>query len=637
MTRAGRAALDALVGADPDRDELLARYDRRADDLAAGLATVYDLEAVMPRVIEIIAAGHLARPARLRARDRARVLRPDWFAAADAVGYVAYADRFAGDLPGVRRRIPYLAGLGITYLHLMPLLAPREGANDGGYAVADYRAVRPDLGTVDDLADLTAALHDAGISLTLDLVLNHVAREHAWARAARDGDAHYRRYFHVYDDRTVPDAYEETLPEVFPAFAPGNFSWDDDLDAWVWTTFNSWQWDLDWSNPDVFCEFAEIVLFLANLGVDCLRLDAIAFIWKRLGTTCQNQPEVHAITEALRAIAHIAAPSVVFKAEAIVAPDDLVAYLGRGRYAGRVSDLAYHNALMVQIWSALATRDGRLMAQALGRVPAIPTTTAWATYLRCHDDIGWAIDDADAAAVGWSGGAHRAFLSDYYTGVFPGSTARGEVFQPNELTGDRRVSGSAASLAGLEAALEDGDPAAIALAVARLRCAYAMVLGFGGLPLIYMGDELALLNDPAYLDDPAHADDNRWMHRPAMVWDDDVRPAQERAAGRAVAESLARMVAVRKRLESLHASVSTQVQVPGDAAVVLFVRHHAAGTLVQVYNVSEGERRVPLWDLAREGITRPFDELTGRPARVRDEFVVLEPYAACWFSQQVAD
>ncbi|MCX6434145.1 MAG: alpha-amylase family glycosyl hydrolase, partial [Actinobacteria bacterium] len=345
---AGRARLTHLIDADPDAADLLTRYDRWAPVLWDGLAEVYDPATVLPSVIDVIAAIHGGRSAKLRQRDRERTVRPDWFQAADAVGYVAYADLFADDLQGIRRRIDYLNGLGISYLHLMPLLTPRPGANDGGYAVMDYRSVRPDLGTMADLSSLAADLHAAGISLTLDLVLNHVAREHDWAVQAKSGSTRYRDYFLVYPDRTVPDAYEATLPEVFPAFAPGNFTWDDELDGWAWTTFNEWQWDLNWANPDVLVEFADIIGFLANQGADCIRLDAIAFTWKRLGTNCQNQPEVHALTQALRAAAHIMTPSLIFKAEAIVGPRDLLPYLGTGQHTGRVSDIAYHNSLMVQ-------------------------------------------------------------------------------------------------------------------------------------------------------------------------------------------------------------------------------------------------------------------------------------------------
>ena len=630
---AGRDRLVTALAADSGSADVLARYDRWAGDLYDGLDAVYDAPTVLPAVLDVVAAVHRDRRDALRDRDRDRVLRPDWFQDADALGYVAYADLFAGDLAGIGRRIDYLSGLGVTYLHLMPLLTPRPGANDGGYAVMDYRSVRSDLGTMADLATLADDLHAAGISLTLDLVLNHVAREHEWARRAKAGDERYRDYFYVYPDRTVPDAYEETLPEVFPAFAPGNFTWDDALDGWVWTTFNEWQWDVNWSNPQVFVEYADIIGFLANQGADCIRLDAIAFTWKRLGTTCQNQPEVHALTQALRAATRIMAPATIFKAEAIVGPQDVVAYLGQGEHAGKVSELAYHNSLMVQIWSALATRDGRLLAQALSRFAPIPVTSAWATYLRCHDDIGWAIDDADAAAVGWDGYSHRAFLADFYAGDFRGSFARGAHFQSNPLTGDRRTSGSAASLAGVEAALQAGDDGALDTAIARLTCAYAMVFGFGGLPLLYMGDELGLLNDHGFADDPAKAADNRWLHRPAMDW-----ALAERAVGgetddvaTRVYHAITRLVHARKRLPALHAAVPTEAFVAGNPAVLVFRRRHAAGTIVEVYNLSENPQEIPadaLWPLAGQ---QAVEHLSGG-TRVIEGSLLIEPYGTWWLT-----
>ncbi len=606
---------------------MLLRLDRWGADLFDGLDAVYDAEAVLPAAVDVIAAVHRSRPPRLRIRDEQRILHPDWFQEPAAIGYVAYADLFAGDLAGIRERIGYLTDLGVTYLHLMPLLTPRPGANDGGYAVMDYRSVRADLGTMDDLRDLAEDLHAAGISLTLDLVLNHVAREHDWAQKARAGDERYRSYFYVFDDRTEPDAYERSLPEVFPAFAPGNFTYDEELAGWVWTTFNSWQWDVNWANPLVFLEFADIVGFLANQGADCIRLDAIAFIWKRLGTSCQNQPEVHALTQALRACSRIMAPAVIFKAEAIVGPQDVVAYLGQGEHAGKVSDLAYHNSLMVQVWSALAARDGRLLATALSRFAPVPVTSAWATYLRCHDDIGWAIDDADAAAVGWDGFGHRAFLADFFAGDFPGSFARGMHFQSNPLTGDRRTSGSAASLSGIEAALESASPAALDTAVDRLLCAYAMVFGFGGLPLLYMGDELALLNDHTYVDDPSKRDDNRWVHRPAMDWS----TTGVDGVGARVLEGMRHLIDVRRSLAALHASVTTSVQVASNPAVLVFRRRHAAGSIVQLYNLSESPQVFDASALEPLAGTRLLEHLSG------DELVVtptltIPPYAAWWLT-----
>ena len=304
----------------------------------------------------------------------------------------------------------------------------------------------------------------------------------------------------MFTDRAAVDEFEATLPEVFPDFAPGNFTWSDDVDGWVWTTFNNFQWDVNWSNPEVMYEYADIILFLANLGVEVLRLDAIAFMWKRLGTNCQNQPEVHSIAQALRSLARIACPALAFKAEAIVGPADLVHYLGQGAHYGKVSDIAYHNSLMVQIWSMLASGDVRLGVQALRALPPVPPTTAWVTYVRCHDDIGWAIDDYDAWKAGLNGWDHRRFLSDYYSGTFPDTPARGLVFQSNPVTGDRRISGTAASLVGLESALAAADGAAVDTGIARLVLAYALVMGWGGIPVVWMGDELAMLNDPDWAD-----------------------------------------------------------------------------------------------------------------------------------------
>lgn len=580
-------------------------------DLAAG---------VTDRLVAIARAAHGARPGPLRALDDERLRAPDWFQRPGMVGYAAYADRFAGTLAGVGQRVAYLRDLGIGYLHLMPLLTPRPAPNDGGYAVMDYRSVRADLGTVDDLEELATTLRGEGISLCLDLVLNHVAREHEWAVAARAGDPDKRAYFHVYDDRAVPDAFEATLPEVFPDFAPGSFTWDDELAGWVWTTFHDYQWDVDWSNPAVLCEYADLILGLANIGVEVFRLDAIAFIWKRLGTTCQNQPEVHELTRALRAVVRIAAPAVLFKAEAIVGPADLPAYLGVGRHHGRVSDLAYHNGLMVQIWSMLASGDVALTAHALQQLPQPPSTTAWVTYARCHDDIGWAVSDEDARAVGLDATAHRRFLSDWYSGAFPGSWARGLVFQHNEATGDRRISGSLASLAGLEA----GDPGA----TARILLAHAVILAFGGLPVIWMGDELGLLNDAGWADDPAHATDNRWVHRPRMPWSQ----VDAGADPHGITAGLRHLLGVRRSLPHLHAASPTEVWDPRDPRVLLVVRRHPQGPLLAAFNASGEEAWVDAdvlhWlGLHTAGLT---DALTGAAPDLREGAVRLAPWAAAW-------
>ncbi|MBA8795279.1 amylosucrase [Friedmanniella endophytica] len=624
-----------LLAEEPDHDQVVfdARLRRHWPDLLAGLTGAYGEQApaMAERCVRIAAENFRDRPADLRLLDLRRHADPQWFGHQRMVGYAAYADLFAGDLRGIVDKIDYLAELGVTYLHLMPLLRPRPGPNDGGYAVMDYRDVREDLGTMDDLRALATELRHRGISLTLDLVLNHVAYEHRWAELAREGNAYYRDFFFLFDDRTEPDAFEATLPEIFPDFAPGNFTWDPDARAWVWTTFNTWQWDLNWSNPEVFFEFADLICWLSNVGVECLRLDAIAFIAKRLGTNCQNQPEVHAITQALRAVARIAAPATIFKAEAIVGPTDLVPYLGVGKHSGKVSDLAYQNSLMVQIWSALAARDSRLFCAAMNRFPAKPASTAWATYLRCHDDIGWAIDDDDAASVGLNGFEHRRFLSDFYSGEFPLSDARGVVFQENPVTRDRRISGTAASLCGIEAALESGDADHLEVAVRRYLLAYRLVLGFGGLPLIYMGDELALRNDHRYGEIAEHADDNRWVHRPRMPWGLADRRHVDGTLEKRVWHALRDAIAVRGSLPGLDASVEAEIMDPVNPAVLVLERRHPVQHIVEVYNLTPEVQTLPRWAVSLGNWA--FDALTeDRP--LDDGPLTLSGYQCRWFVQQ---
>ncbi len=614
-----------------DRTTIELRLERWLPDLSAGLAQLYpgvDLDALADRLTAVAVRGFSAREADLRVLDERRLLRPDWLQQPKMFGYACYTERFAGRLSAVAERLDYLTELGVTYLHLMPLLEPREGDNDGGYAVADYRKVRADLGDNDDLRALTRALRGSGISLVCDLVLNHVAREHEWARQARAGDERHRAYFYIYPDRDQPDAYEETLPEVFPEFAPGNFTWDDEVRGWVWTTFNEWQWDVNWSNPDVLCEYADIVLHLANLGVEVVRLDAIAFTWKRLGTNCQNQPEVHALTQALRAVARIACPALAFKAEAIVGPRDLVPYLGLGRHAGRVSDLAYHNSLMVQVWSMLACGDVVLARRALGELPAPPPAATWICYVRCHDDIGWAIDDGDAAAVGLDGAAHRRFLSEWYSGEHAATFADGLVFQYNPDPGDKRISGTAASLAGLSTAPTND---ALDRALARFFLAHAVVAGWGGIPVIWSGDELGQPNDPGWRDEPGHAEDNRWAHRPRLDW----KLAQHRhqlgtTTGK-VFQAIAHLARVRASLPQLHAAAATRVLQDSDDGVLVVERRHPSGSMVGVYNVTATWRPVAMQVFADAGISEPVNALSGHAVLGGPHGTAsVSPYGAWW-------
>ncbi|HEY2277916.1 MAG TPA: amylosucrase [Streptosporangiaceae bacterium] len=612
MDPAVHHAVERAVGQrlDPvEADAFLARLDLLAADITEPLAQVYgglaDVDGLVTDcVLDALDAAATRTPA-LRRLDRRREIDPAWFQRTRMIGYVSYTDQFAGTLVGVGQHLDYLAELGVTYLHLMPLLRPREGESDGGYAVADYGAVDPRLGTMADLEALAAGLHDRDIVLCVDLVLNHTAQEHDWARKAAAGDPAYRDMYLIYPDRAEPDRYERTLPEVFPDLAPGNFTELPGI-GWVWTTFHDFQWDLNYANPAVFRAMLGTMLTLANRGVDIIRLDAAPFLWKRLGTDCQNQPEAHLLLQAFRALTQLAAPGLALKAEAIVSPDMLVQYLGAHDRYQPECDLAYDNQLMVMLWSTLATRDVQLAEQALSRRRPAPVPTAWVTYLRCHDDIGWAVSDADAAAAGLDGFAHRRFLNDFYAGQFPGSFARGALFQQNLATGDARISGSAASLCGIESALETGDPDELTMALRRLESLYAIVFSFGGIPLIYMGDELALRNDPHWADDPAHADDNRWMHRPRMDWSRAARRQDpESVEGRAFA-ALRGLVTARQSLPALRSGGATEILPTGHRSVLAYRRvHPRSGAFLALTNFSDVAQQADAGVMARAGLRSP--------------------------------
>ncbi|MCU0832628.1 MAG: alpha-amylase family glycosyl hydrolase, partial [Rhizobiaceae bacterium] len=531
------------------------------------------------------------------------------------IAYVFYIDRFAGRLKDVPQHIAWLKALGVTYVHFMPCLKPRPGDSDGGYSVMDYRAINPELGTMADFVEVARLFRAEGMSVCIDLVLNHTAKEHEWAEKARAGDRHFQEYYWMFDSDETPKAYERTLIEIFPATAPGSFTHYPDIKKWVWTTFNEHQWDLNWSNPEVFLEITDIILSLANSGADVFRLDAVAFMWKRMGTTCQNLPEVHDILQALKACARIAAAGTIFKAEAIVAPRDLVPYLGSGRHTGRVSNLAYHNNLMVQFWSSLAAQDTQLMTHTLSaHFPERFRNASWATYIRCHDDIGWAITEEDAGAFPhMSGPGHRRFLADFYTGAFPGSFARGALFQE-----------------GLETALAAKDGSAIDLAVKRILLGHALIAAFGGIPLLYMGDEIGLLNDDSYRTDPAKAHDNRWMHRPAMDWRLAQRAEQGTDAPGWILAGVRHIMARRKALPELAATFPTRIVRLSNPALFAFVRPGDSRTLGCVFNFTPHRQSTGLDALANHSVSGREDLLAVKPADIRAGFLELAPYQAVW-------
>jgi len=619
-------------------DEVWATFSHRLDAhfpaLYAHLLTLYagrdDLAWHTGRLLTVALESWLFRPADLQRRDAGRD-GVAWYTDHELVAGVCYVDRFAGDLPGLTARIPYLSQLGIGLLHLMPLFAVPDGENDGGYAVRDYRTVRPDLGTVDDLRTLATELHAAGIDLALDFVFNHTASDHRWVRELRSApegavDDEDQNPYLMFPDRTVPDAYDGTLREIFPETRSGSFSYDPGLRRWVWTTFNSFQWDLDYTNPEVFVRMAGEMLALANMGADVLRLDAVAFTWKQTGTSSESLPQVHDLVRAYNALVRIAAPAMVFLSEAIVHPDEVVSYIDPAE-----CQLSYNPLQMALGWEALATRDTRLLRQSLSHRLALPPGTTWLNYVRSHDDIGWTFDDGDAAQVGINGFDHRSFLNRFYTGRFPGSFARGLPFQENPKTGDARVTGTTASLAGLDKAIAEEGPDEVDLAIGRILALYGIAFALPGMPLIYLGDELATLNDHGYRDDPERASDSRWANRPEMAWDRLPLVDRPGTAEARVTEGLARLALI--RCHPAFAGLETVVDDVGNNAVFAFTRRTDDEAVLILANWTEGTVQIPASTLnALLDVSWAIDLLGGEPWSDSDDGITLAPYQQRWLT-----
>ena len=586
----------------------------------------YDFVYYVEELLNIAARMSLARSDELKALDVERENHPHWFQANQMLGGVCYVDLFADDLSGLRAKIPYFKELGLTYLHLMPLFRCPEGNNDGGYAVSSYREVDPALGTIDQLRDLASELRANGISLVLDFVFNHTSDEHTWALQARAGDRVFQDYYRMFPDRTMPDAYEKNLRDIFPDEHPGAFTYFPDIERWVWTTFHTFQWDLNYANPAVFNAMAEEMLALANVGVEVLRLDAVAFIWKQLGTSCENLPEAHSLIQAFNAVARIAAPAMLFKSEAIVHPDEVVKYIGPDE-----CQLSYNPLLMALLWNSLATRKTRLLSYSMRSRFKIPTGCAWVNYVRCHDDIGWTFSDEDAAVLGVNGYDHRQFLNAFYTGRFEGAFARGLPFQENPKTGDCRISGTCASLAGLEKALNEETEAEVELALRRILLIHGIILTIGGIPLLYLGDEIGQLNDYSYYDDPAKADDSRWVHRPFMKWNKADRRADPASIEGRLYQRLRQLIELRQKCSAL-ADGEMEVIDTGSEHVFGFVRSRGGERVAVLTNFTEQPQAIEAYRVRQHGFTQDcFDLVTGSTV-VPEHMLALEPFQLCCLS-----
>jgi len=507
-----------------------------------------DFEDQALHLVETMARQYIDRSEYLKNKDIKREKDHNWFLSQKWVGMALYTDGFAQNLAGLKDRLHYFQELGVNMIHIMPILECPDGKSDGGYAVSDFRKVDTRIGTNEDLHNLSESLQKRDILLTLDVVVNHTSNEHEWAKRARKGEKKYQDYYYLFDNRDIPDMFEESMPEIFPETAPGNFTWNEEMQKWVMTVFNNYQWDLNYSNPGVFIEMLDIILFWANKGADIVRLDAVAFLWKKIGSACQNEREAHLILQLLKDCIQVTTPGVLFIAEAIVAPVEITKYFGEDAINAKECEIAYNATLMALLWDAVATKNAKLLYQGLISLPDKLERATWLNYIRCHDDIGLGFDDADIKAVGYDSFEHRQFLINYYTGNYGDSDARGFPFGQNQKTGDARISGSLASLVGLETALESKDLQRIDNAVQHIILLHSIILSFGGIPLLYYGDELGTLNDCNFLNDEHKAHDNRWTHRPSFDWDKAELRQESGTIEQKLFNATKKMIAVRKEI-----------------------------------------------------------------------------------------
>lgn len=582
--------------------------------------TRYDFFYFLQELLVSMVESWKERDDALKALDAAREDDPTWFQSNRMLGAMCYVDLFSDTISQMQDSVPYLRELGVNYLHLMPMFKSPDGDDDGGYAVSSYRELNTEYGTIDELQELAASLRVHGISLALDFICNHTSDEHEWAKKARSGDIDFQQYYRMYPDRKLPDQFEKHLPEIFPDEHPGAFTYVPSVKNWVWTTFHTYQWDLNYENPAVFVAMAEELLFLANLGTEVIRLDAVAYIWKKLGTSCMNLPEAHKLIQAFNSVLSIACPAVSLKSEAIVHPDEVNKYVSSDE-----CELSYNPNVMALIWSSLATRDITLLKTSIEKRFSIPDDCAWVNYVRCHDDIGWGFSDEDAIELGIDPGKHRRFLNDFYTGKFPGSFAKGLPFQANEKTGDMRISGTTASLCGLETAIEAEDDELVELAIARILLIHGVVLTLGGIPLIYLGDELGMMNSYAFRQDPDTSGDSRWVHRFAFDWfKAETRNNEEELAGK-VYTRLLRLIHLRTQTLAF-ARAETEVIDTSNRHILGYLRSHKEQTVLVLANFSEEVQTIPANLLRQRGLRKVVSDIVTGTTVVATDAVELQPY-----------
>ena len=575
------------------------------------------------QLTEIIEKAGKERSPELRQQDEAG---NGWYLSEKMAGIMLYVDRFSQDLYHFEEKIDYLAELGITYVHFMPLLKSREGNNDGGYAVSDYLAVEDRLGTMKQLERVVGLLKKRGIRTCIDFVLNHTAKEHIWAEECRKGNPDYKDMYHMFDEDTMPQRYEQTMTEIFPGVAPGNFTWYPDMNKYVMTRFYEFQWDLNYANPQVFNKIVEVLLTLANKGIDIFRLDAIPYMWKEAGTSCMNHPKVHTLLRMMYHIVRKVCPSVIFLGEAIVQPCEIVKYFGSPQE--KECNVMYNASLMVLLWNSLATRDVRLMERSLSKNYGVPADGVWINYARCHDDIGWGFENDILRELGFDPEAHKQFMIQFMQGRYPGSFSVGELYEFNPVTLDARNSGTFASLCGLEQALKKKHAYKVEQAVKRILLLNSIIISYTGIPLLYSGDEIGQLNDWSYKNNRETAGDSRWLHRGKMDWDAAEKRKDRGSVQGQIFSGIQKMLEIRKNCPYFSSEIKSDPVDLGNQAVLGF---HRENKMMVLANFSEQEQWVDANRFNWFGLPGEMkDLLTGRPVRSYNNEVLLGPYEYLW-------
>ncbi|MEI6088086.1 MAG: alpha-amylase family glycosyl hydrolase [Bacteroidota bacterium] len=581
-------------------------------------------------LLETITRAYAQRSESLKQKDEEKEELDNWFLTNQLAGMSLYVDRFCGDLKSLKTKLDYFKKLGVNFLHLMPLFESPAGESDGGYAVSNFRKVDPRFGNLEDLQSVQEKMSSEGMFLMFDIVLNHTSFRHEWAERAKKGEKKYQDFFYMYDDRSLPDWFDETMPEIFPESAPGSFSYVPECDKWVMSVFHNYQWDLNYTNPDVFVTMLDTIFFYANLGVDVLRIDAPAFIWKQLGTSCQNLPEAHTLLRLIKQCVQVAAPGVAILGEAIVAPKEIMKYFGTDRFTAKECDFAYNATQMALQWDALATGDTRVMLAAQQDILQKPYGCSWITYTRCHDDIGLGYDDSMIAAVGFNAYEHRRYLKEYYAGALQNSPASGALFSVNPKNQDARISGSLASLCGLEKAIRKNDLAQIEISIQKISLMQAQSFFIGGLPVIFYGDELGYTNDYSYLSDPGKSYDNRWMHRPIINWEKEANIENPETVESKVFHATKRMIEIRKKITAFGDYKNLTWLTPYNIHVAGFIRSYGEQMVYCLFNFSDQAAYVTWHAFKNHGATsnKLYDHWTEQPLTVGSdhEYLIIPPY-----------